>query len=109
MRKGLLKVFKKHQNIVYAAGHDHNLQYFNLHHNHYIVSGSGSKVSFVHKGGKASFTHAHRGIFQINYYTNGETWMKVVEPADEPDKHPVIMFQKQLEQVQVMNENSATV
>jgi hypothetical protein len=101
MRKGLLKVFKKYQNIVYAAGHDHNLQYFNLHHNHYIVSGSGSKVSFVHKGGKASFTHAHRGIFQINYYTNGETWMKVVEPADELDKHPVVMFQKQLEHVQV--------
>jgi hypothetical protein len=95
MRAGLLKVFKKYENIVYAAGHDHNLQYFNQHHNHFIVSGSGSKVSYVHKGGKASFTHAQKGIFQLNYYTNGEVWLKVVEPS-AIDQPPIIMFQKKL-------------
>lgn len=95
MRSGLLKVFKKYKNIIYAAGHDHNLQYFHANHSHFIVSGSGSKVSYVHKGGKASFTHAHKGIFQINYYTNGEVWMKVLEPT-ALDKPPIIMFRKKL-------------
>ena len=96
MRRGLLQVFNKYQNLVYAAGHDHNLQYFHRHHNHFIVSGSGSKVSFVHKGGMASFTHAHRGVFQFNYYTNGQAWMKVVEPHDGT-KQPVVMYRKRLD------------
>lgn len=96
MRKGLLGIFKKHRNLVYAAGHDHNLQYFNSGSRHYIVSGSGSKIAYVHKGGKASFTHAHRGFFRLDYMHDGETWMSVLEPDLKTGKGTVA-FRKRLE------------
>lgn len=82
MRDKLRTIFRAHENLVYAAGHDHNLQYFHRKGNHYIVSGSGSKTSFVHKGGKASFTHAHRGCVRMDEFSNGQWWLRVLEPAD---------------------------
>ncbi len=82
MRKKLLQLFKGYKNLIYAGGHDHNLQYFHRYDNHYIVSGSGSKTAYVHKGGKASFTHAHKGCFRIDYYQNGECWLHIIEPTD---------------------------
>lgn len=49
MRKQMLAIFDKYPNIVHACGHDHNIQYFRHNDNHYIVSGSGSKLSSVKK------------------------------------------------------------
>ncbi len=109
MRKGLLSIFKRHHNLIYAAGHDHNLQYFEKGHRHYIVSGSGSKVSFVHKGGKASFTHAHRGLFRLDFLHNGETWMSVLEPdLKSSSRHadPIVMFRKRLEMEKLPDSNA---
>ena len=83
LRRRMLAILKNHGNIVYAAGHDHNLQYFHRHGSHFIVSGAGSKTAYVHKGGKASFTHAHRGGFRLDLYTNGAWWLRVFEPTDE--------------------------
>jgi predicted phosphodiesterase len=79
MRKKLLNILQIHQNVIYAAGHDHNLQYFNKNGNHFIISGSGSKTTFVKKGRKATFTHEHKGFFIIDFYEN-ETWLRVLEP-----------------------------
>jgi len=95
MRRKLLAIFRKYNNLVYAAGHDHNLQYFHHKDSHFIVSGSGSKTSFVHKGGKASFTHAQRGCFRLDYYRNGEWWMHVIEPLDTAGTVTEV-FRKQL-------------
>jgi predicted phosphodiesterase len=95
MRKRLLAILKKHENLIYAGGHDHNLQYFSNHQNHFLVSGSGSKTTYVRKGGKASYTHAHRGFFQINYHQNGEVWMQAIGP-DEITGEPMIMYRKKI-------------
>jgi len=40
-------VFDEHENIIYAAGHEHNLQYYDRNNRHYIVSGSDGKTSNV--------------------------------------------------------------
>ncbi|HLC82933.1 MAG TPA: metallophosphoesterase [Bacteroidia bacterium] len=45
MRKKMLSSFNKYDNIVYASGHEHNLQCFKNKGNRFIVSGSGSKRS----------------------------------------------------------------
>jgi hypothetical protein len=95
LRLGLLKIFNQHKNIVYAAGHEHNLQYFNRYENHYIVSGAASKVAFVKKGGKASFTHAHKGIAQVLYYTDGQVWLQFLEP-DASGKNTEVVYRKRL-------------
>jgi len=88
LRKNLLRIFKKYSNLIYAAGHDHNLQYFHYKHNHYIVSGAGSKTAFVKKGSKATFTHEHTGFFVLDFYEQ-ETWLRVLEPGPEENNSEI--------------------
>jgi predicted phosphodiesterase len=96
LRKRLLKLFHKYQNIIYVAGHDHNLQYFLVKGNHYIVSGSGSKTAFVKKGGRAAFTHEHKGFFVIDYYQNKQVWLRALEPVTQGQNQPEVIFQRRL-------------
>ncbi|MDO6392210.1 metallophosphoesterase [Pontibacter sp. BT731] len=98
MRKRLLRIFHQYSNIVYVAGHDHNLQHFEVRDNHYIVSGSGSKTSFVKKGGKATFTLEQRGFFVLNYYDTGELWIEAlaVTEAEDVSIPGAVVFRKEL-------------
>jgi len=99
MRKRLLRIMNRYSNIIYVAGHDHNLQHFEIQQNHYIVSGSGSKTAFVKKGGKATFTLEELGFFVLNYYSNGEVWMEALA-ASTPNEEMVV-FRKRLDSVLV--------
>lgn len=98
MRKRLLQIIKKYDNIIYSAGHDHNLQYFSKSTNHFIVSGSASKVSYVKKGRRASFTHAHKGLFKLEFMDNGDVWMQVLEP--DANNETVVVYRKKLHMYQ---------
>ncbi|WP_324670696.1 metallophosphoesterase [Hymenobacter sp. GOD-10R] len=95
MRRRLLKVLQQFPNIIYAAGHDHNLQYFHYKNGHYLVSGSGSKTAFVQKGGRATFIHEHKGFFGLDFYQNGEVWLRTLEPTDAVNPSPEV-FRQQL-------------
>ncbi|WP_162426230.1 metallophosphoesterase [Pontibacter pudoricolor] len=103
MRKRLLQIFNRYQNIIYVAGHDHNLQHFEKHGNHYLVSGSGSKTSFVKKGGNATFTLEQHGFVVLNYYRNREVWLEVhVTPVSAADNTTdLVVFRKKLESIVV--------
>ncbi|TGE04572.1 metallophosphoesterase [Hymenobacter fodinae] len=81
MRRRLLRVLHQFPGVIYASGHDHNLQYFEKHGGHYLVSGSGSKTAFVQKGGHATFVHENQGFFSLDFYANGETWLRTLEPG----------------------------
>ena len=86
MRKRLLKSIAPYKNIVWAAGHDHNLQYLIKNDQHHIVSGAGSKVAYVKSGGKSAvFTHAHKGFFILDYKADEAVWMEVWEPEKNSD------------------------
>jgi len=110
MRKRLLQIFHRYQNIIYVAGHDHNLQHFEKRGNHYLVSGSGSKTSFVKKGGSATFTLEQLGFAILNYYQNGEVWLEMhVVPTDKEAGNIAseIAFRKKLETVVVPQQVTA--
>ena len=96
LRKKLLRLLHQHQNIIYAAGHDHNLQYFPIKGNHYLVSGSGSKTAFVKKGGKAAFTHEHKGFFAVDFYDKNEVWLRALEPPALLGQTQEIIFQRKI-------------
>ena len=98
MRKRLLRIFHKYNNLIYVAGHDHNLQHFEVQQNHYIVSGSGSKTAFVKKGGKATFTLEQHGFFTLDYYDNGEVWIEAHVTSSETTAGQVV-FRKKLESI----------
>ncbi len=86
MRRRLLRVLHDFPGVVYAAGHDHNLQYFEQRGGHFLVSGAGSKTAFVQKGGRASFIHEHQGFFSLDYYGPHQTWLRTLEPPfDAPE------------------------
>jgi len=80
LKKTLLTAFQKYDNLIYAAGHEHSLQYFRNEKQHYLVSGAGSKTTYTAKGHKAAFAHSHKGFMKLDYYENGEVWLEVWEP-----------------------------
>ncbi|RIJ41810.1 metallophosphoesterase [Pontibacter oryzae] len=106
MRKRLLRILHRYNNITYVAGHDHNLQHFEVRGNNYIVSGSCSKTAFVKKGGKATFTLEELGFFVYNYYSNGEVWIECRTVSESEVKGQTV-FRKKLNYT--LTEKPATV
>jgi len=87
-KKGLEDIFKKYPNIIYAAGHEHNLQYFKEHDTHYIVSGSGCKTQHVKPGPGAGalFSDKEKGFARVNYYDDGQVWTEYFVPQGNGEK-----------------------
>lgn len=66
LRKRLIEIFKTHPGIIYASGHEHNLQHISKDENHYIVSGAGSKLKYVLREGKnLKFGIKEKGFFKL--------------------------------------------
>ncbi|MCG8374733.1 MAG: hypothetical protein MI700_14415, partial [Balneolales bacterium] len=86
MATAIQETFKEKEEIIYVSGHAHSLQYHeeiyaNRYFSHYIVSGSGSKESFVAKGRGADFTHGGKGFITLQIYADGSVWMEAWEPS----------------------------
>jgi|GEM_PF-44489 len=85
-RKGLLDIMARYPNIIYANGHEHNLQYFEnpAVKGHFITSGSGCKTQHVKpgKGGDALFSDKEKGFAKLNYYEDGQVWVEYLVPND---------------------------
>ena len=81
-KKGLMDIFSKYPNIIYACGHEHNLQYFKEGDTHFIVSGSGCKTQHVKPGdgGGALFSDKEKGFARVNYYDDGQVWTEYFVP-----------------------------
>ncbi len=85
-KKNLLALFAKYPNVVYANGHEHNLQYYDetKTKSHFITSGSGCKTQHVKpgKGGDALFSDKEKGLARLNYYDDGQVWVEYFIPSD---------------------------
>ncbi|MCC2547297.1 metallophosphoesterase [Hymenobacter sp. BT175] len=109
-KKGLMEIFEKYPNVVYAAGHEHNLQYFKVGNLHHIVSGSGCKTQHVRPGssGDAIFSDKEKGFSRVNYYDNGEVWTEFWIPNDKGETGRLVyrgpMYAKQTVQVAALVE-----
>ncbi len=80
MRRSFLDLFSDYEDLVYAAGHEHNLQYYTQVGReglqHLLVSGSGAYHEYVRGGGDALFTAAQQGFMEMVYYEDGSVWME---------------------------------
>lgn len=97
LKEELTELFVEYPNIVFASGHDHNLQYLPIDGTHYIVSGSGSKTKYVGKGKKAHFTADKRGFVRMDFYPNGDVWARffiVDENGVEEEAYRRLLFNK---------------
>ena len=80
LRKALFGAFEKHPGLIYGSGHDHSLQYLQRKEQHYIVSGSGSKVGYAADIDPARFVAGRHGFARLMFYTDGSVWLEFWSP-----------------------------
>lgn len=95
MKDNLLKTFEGFSNLIYAAGHEHNLQYVEKNNQHFIISGSGSKTTWTAHTKNASFSYSHKGFVKLTYFQNGEVWEETFA-TDSSDAEGKVVFRKKL-------------
>lgn len=61
----LEEIVKQYPGTIYAAGHEHALEYISKDSVHYIVSGSGSKATPVQQKGYAKFVQSSLGFVRV--------------------------------------------
>lgn len=83
LRTALLDIFRDHQDLVYAAGHDHSLQYHPVGEQHYLVSGAGAWPTDVAREETAAFAYAYRGFLELTYYDSGRVRLRAWIPAED--------------------------
>ncbi|MEQ9412651.1 MAG: metallophosphoesterase, partial [Cyclobacteriaceae bacterium] len=64
-RNSLEDVMRKYPGTIYAAGHEHGMEYISKDSIHYIVSGSGSKSTNVKQKGYAKFAQSSLGFVRV--------------------------------------------
>ncbi|MGV3507844.1 MAG: metallophosphoesterase [Sphingobacteriaceae bacterium] len=76
LRKQLKEILSRYPDLIYAAGHEHNLQYIYKNKNHFIVSGSGSKVKYVVQSGKhLKYGIKAKGFFKLHFEVDGSVYL----------------------------------
>lgn len=99
-RRELTQVFNgwPENHLIYAAGHEHSLQYFEKKRRrtsqHHIVSGSGSKLSYAAPGRGATFSASAPGFMTLQYYADTSVWLEAWTPSE--DGTGKLLFRRQL-------------
>lgn len=96
LRKKLIEIFKEHPGIIYASGHEHNLQHITKDQNHYIISGAGSKLKYVLREGKnLKFGMKAKGFFKIRFENDGSAVMSAWV-VDRHSEKGIMVYEHQL-------------
>ncbi|MDR8393713.1 metallophosphoesterase [Aliifodinibius sp. S!AR15-10] len=100
MKSELIDIFDGLENLVYAAGHDHSLQYFRLDrrrmYQHFLVSGGGYESDYVTSGHGADFTYQGPGLLAIRYYNDGSSWIEAWTPGSDSTDTGRLLYRSQL-------------
>jgi len=107
LQKKLIEILDS-KHVIYAAGHEHNLQYWRKGNMHQIVSGSGSKTTEYFKkainnrwNSDASLEFpnlesekqaSRLGYFKLIFNTGGELEIRAIEISDEGNISCKILF-----------------
>lgn len=91
----LKNAFKGYPDIIYTAGHEHNLQYAHIDNIHQVISGGGGEGLYISKRAKKTdFAMQSCGISVLNFYDNGDVWVEYYIPGKE--KTGQLVFRKKL-------------
>ena len=96
IRNVLLDILKKADNVVWANGHEHSLQYINRSNTHFVVSGSGSKTSHVVEGKGSQFFEEKRGFAELNYQDDGGVELAFWSGDDKAELYREEIYTKQV-------------
>ncbi|OIQ23194.1 metallophosphoesterase [Lacinutrix sp. MedPE-SW] len=83
----------EYDNIIFASGHEHTMQYIENNGIKQIVSGSGSKASFAGLSNNGLFSSGEQGFAELTYFKDGSAWVSIY--IQENGK-PKLMFQREV-------------
>lgn len=78
LRKKLKAIFRQYPGLIYAAGHEHNLQHIEKYNNHYIVSGAASKATYVTDSKYSKFAVSSKGFFKLKIHSDQKVKTEVL-------------------------------
>jgi len=76
LNDALLETFEEHNDIIFAAGHEHNLQYAKKGEIHHIVSGAAGMSSYAARSKKTDYAQMKEGFAKLRFYSNGDVWLE---------------------------------
>lgn len=94
LRKEILNAVAGYKNVIFASGHEHNLQYFYKDENHFIKSGSGSKSSPLPNITDAGYSAENKGYAHLKISEKGGVLLSYMT-IDKEGKETV-SFQQQI-------------
>lgn len=83
LRKRLKQIFRKYPGLIYAAGHEHNLQFIEKYQNNYIVSGAASKATYVLDSKHSRFAISAKGFFKLKFYDDKKVKVETIIVDDD--------------------------
>jgi hypothetical protein len=78
LRTRLKAIFKLYPKLIYAAGHEHNLQLIEKNNNSFIVSGAASKSTYVLNSKYSRFGISAKGFFKLKFYNDNRVAVDVI-------------------------------
>jgi hypothetical protein len=81
LKGAVMDIVSDYPNVIYATGHEHNLQYFGKDSLHHIVSGGGGEATYIaRRQKKTDFAIQSTGFTKLSFYANGNVWMAFISP-----------------------------
>lgn len=101
MARQISEVMMEYEDMLYVAGHEHNLQYHHQDNIHHVISGSGSKLSYLRPNVNLAYGAEKNGYARLLYYYNGEIWLEFYT-VDKTTRTETLAFRECLYQKHVI-------
>jgi len=92
-RNLMLNAATQGEGVIFAAGHEHSMQYWEKDSNYFIVNGSGAKKTATRTGNGALFAYGNYGFSRLDYYADGQVWVNYFNTLKNGDKKLVFRHQ----------------
>ena len=79
LKKSILSKVADHENVIFLAGHDHNMQYITKGDDHFILSGACSKLNGIANTKDLVYGHKVAGLMQLDFYEGKDVRLTIFE------------------------------
>ena len=90
LTEAILETFEGHSDLIYAAGHEENLQYVEKDSVHHIISGAAGTSAYTAHNQKTDFAQSEPGFARLDFYNNGDVWLSFMTASGD------VTFRKRL-------------